>query len=414
MERRVDPRPILLLSLGHLVADLYQGAIPALLPLWKQAFALAYSATGVMMLALQLSSSVVQPVFGVFGDRFRHRYLLPAAALLAAAGVAGAVLARTYQGALVGIVLGGLGVALYHPEASRRAHEKSGELRATAMSWFSVGGNLGMGLGPLVVAALSAWGTGPLAAGLSAIGLAAALALAAGRPMFEDRPGPDERRFAGGQRPGDAGEAPGASGVGPDRWGALALLAAVVVMRSWSHAGVQAFVPLLLTESGMPAARAQALLGVFLLAGAAGTLVGGPLADAVGRKPVLMASLALAAPLMWLVGHVSFSLLPAVLAAAGFVVVSSFSVSVVLGQELLPNRVGTASGIILGTAVGSGGVGVTLIGWLADLLGLRVALAALAMLPAVGAVLALGLPDQTRLAMRGSSVPARCGAEQPR
>lgn len=178
-------------------------------------------------------------------------------------------------------------------------------------------------------------------------------------------------------------------------------------MRSWTHASVQSFVPLLLTENGVPTAQAQALLAVFLLAGAAGTLVGGPLADAVGRKPVLMGSLALAAPLMWLVGHVSLSLLPVVLAAAGFVVVSSFSVSVVLGQELLPNRVGTASGIILGTAVGSGGVGVTLIGWLADLFGLRVALAALAMLPAAGVVLALGLPDETRLAVRGSSAPAR-------
>lgn len=203
MERRVDARPILLLSLGHLVADLYQGAIPALLPLWKQVFALPYAATGVMMLALQLSSSVVQPVFGVLGDRFRHRYLLPAAVLLAGAGVAGAVLADTYEGALAGIVLGGLGVALYHPEASRRAHEKSGELRATAMSWFSVGGNVGIGLGPLVVAALLAWGTHALAAGLVAIGLAAALALAAGRPMFEAPIATHDRRLAGRQRTDD-------------------------------------------------------------------------------------------------------------------------------------------------------------------------------------------------------------------
>ncbi|MEW6047046.1 MAG: MFS transporter, partial [Bacillota bacterium] len=354
MAKPIHPRPILLLSFGHLVADFYQGAVPALLPLWKQAFGLQYAATGAMMLALQVSSSVVQPIFGVLGDRFRNRYLLPLAVLLAGTGIAGAVLAGSYGAAIAGITLGGLGVALYHPEASRRAHEKSGALRATAMSWFSVGGNVGLGLGPLVVAGLMGWGARALALGLAGIAWVAALALVAGRSMFIWS-GPESSATGGGQ--GDRRAEAGMETRVPrraDRWGALLLLATIVVMRSWTHAGVQAFVPLRLTDSGVSVARAQALLALFLLAGAAGTLVGGPMADVVGRKPVIVASMALAAPLMWLVGHVSSAWVPAALAALGFVLVSTFSVSVVLAQELLPGRVGTASGIVLGASVGTG------------------------------------------------------------
>lgn len=440
MSKRLDPRPIAILSTGHLVVDLYQGAIPALLPIWKQLFALPYAATGAMMLALQLSSSVVQPLFGLLGDRFRRGYLLPLALLVAGGGVSAAVLAGSYAGALAGIVIGGLGVALYHPEGSRRAHERGGNLRATAMSWFSVGGNLGLGLGPLVTAVLLQRGLGALAAGLAGIGLAAALVLAAGRPLVtgeretaaspagpsDDSPPGGSSPASSGQRGGDpASRVPGAAGARmpgasgarmpgapasrtPDRWGALALLAAVVVMRSWTHASVQAFVPLLLTESGMPTARAQALLAVFLLAGPVGTLIGGPLADAIGRKPVMVWSMAATVPLMWLLGHASGPFLPAVLAASGFVLISTFSVSIVLAQELLPNRIGTASGIVLGASVGTGGIGVALLGWLADAWGLRAAVSTLALMPLAGLLLAAFLPAERRQPLpHRASVAAR-------
>lgn len=398
--KRLDPRPILLLSLGHLVADLYQGAVPALLPVWKQAFSLPYAATGAIVLALQVCSSVVQPVFGLLGDRSRRRYGLPVALLLAGAGTAAAAAAPGYVLVLAGVVVGGLGVALYHPEASRRAHENSGALRATAMSWFSVGGNVGIGLGPLVVAGLLAWGARALALGLASIGVAAALLLRALGPRLllrgaaDPAPGPD--RPASGP----------ARGV-PDRWGALALLSSIVIVRSWVHAGMQSFVPLLLTERGLPTAQAQTLLALFLLSGAAGTLVGGPLADAVGRKPVMAGSMAVSVPLVWLVGRVDGARLPLVLAAAGFALVSTFSVSVVLAQELLPGRVGTASGIVLGASVGTGGVGVALLGWLADVAGLSAALRAMAWLPLLGLLLSLALPPEAAPGLRRRAAPAR-------
>lgn len=400
--------PILLLAVGHLVVDLYQGAIPALLVHWKQAFALDYRATGAIMLAMQLCSSVVQPVFGALGDRREQRYLLPLALATAGAGMAAAVLAGSYRLALIGVVVGGLGVALYHPEASRRTHDASGSQRATAMSWFSVGGNLGLGLGPLAVAALLAGGPLALAVGMVAIGAAVALLLVAGRgailsPLFASPSGgyPSGRQHGLGPATAAGGVPRHEAGAGrSDRWHALALLGMFVVMRSWVHAGVQAFVPMLVTEQGATLEYAQGLLAVFLLAGAAGTLVGGPLADRFGRKPVLTGSMALTVPLLWLAGEARGAWMVLVLAAAGFAVVSSFSVSVVLAQELVPRRVGTASGIMLGLSVGTGGIGVTLLGWLADQRGLGPVFGALALIPAAGLAFAASLPGASRGAPR--------------
>lgn len=401
---------IALLSLGHLVVDLYQSVVPALLPVWKQAFGLPYAAAGGVVLAMQVASSVVQPVFGVVGDRFADRHLLPGAILMAAAGMAAAAIAPSYGLAVACVLVGGLGVALYHPEGSRRAHEHSGPLRATSMSWFSVGGNLGMGLGPLVVAGLSAWGSHALAAGLAGIGAAAAASMWAGRRVVAGIP---ERR----ERPGWPGQAlrgesdaprPGADPSPPaaDRWGGLWLLAAVVHLRSSTHAAVQAFVPLLLTAGGMDVARAQAVLGLFLLAGAAGTLVAGPAADLFGRRPVIVGSMVLSAPLVWLVGHAPPQWVPLGLAVLGFVLASTFSVTIVLAQELLPNHVSTASGIILGVTVGTGGIGAVLLGWLADAVGIGATLSGLVALPLLGAMLASRLP-QDRAVQEGRPLGQR-------
>jgi len=412
--KRLDPRPILLLSLGHLVADLYQGAVPALLPLWKQAFALPYAATGAIMLALQVCSSVVQPLFGLLDDRARQRYWLPTAAALAGLGMAVAVLAPSYSLVLAGVVVGGLGVALYHPEASRRAHDHAGARRATAMSWFSVGGNLGIGLGPLVVAALLTHGVTALASGMAAIGLAAAWLLRAQGPRLLARGPHDAGSPASPSAQAARDRRDTGAGPGVDRWGALWLLSSVVVVRSWVHAGAQSFVPLLLTERGLPTPQVQTLLAVFLLAGAAGTLVGGPLADLVGRKPVMAGAMVLSVPLVWLIGRVDAAALPLVLAAAGFTLVSTFSVSVVLAQELLPSRVGTASGIVLGASVGTGGIGVALLGWLADARGLPAAMQAMGWLPLVGLALTLGLPSERRGAALRGGAPSTREAGAPR
>ena len=142
LARRIAP-----LTVGHASVDFTQGALPVLLPFLHREFGLSYLQDGILFLALTVSSSVTQPLFGHLSDRRSHRLLLPGAIMLASAGLAGCALAPNYGLSLLAIFLSGLGVAAYHPEASRLASVLSGEQRGTGMSLFSVGGNLGFALG---------------------------------------------------------------------------------------------------------------------------------------------------------------------------------------------------------------------------------------------------------------------------
>lgn len=392
---------IVLLTLGHIVVDMYQGAVPALLPVWKQAFALPYAATGAVMLLFNVSSSVVQPALGLEVDRLRSRYVLALALLASSAGMVAALLAPGYAALMAFVLLGGLGVALFHPEASRRVHEASGAFRAAVMSWFTLGGNVGYGLGPLAVGLLSSGGTGPVAALFGLVGLGMALVYLVVRlPDRTPQPTP-----AGGET---LAGAQGKSASEPIPWGPLALLGAVVVLRAWTNNGVQAFLPLLLTSQGMETARAQRLISVFLLAGAAGTLVAGRAADRLGGKRVVVGSLALVVPLAWLLVWGERPWLLPVLVASGFFLISSFPVTLVMAQQLLPRHVATASGFVLGLGVGTGGMGVTLLGWVADRWGLQTALHGLVLLPLVAALAAWYLPESLRRGLpSGALAPAR-------
>ena len=142
LARRIAP-----LTVGHGAVDFTQGALPVLLPFLHREFGLSYLQDGILILALTVSSSVTQPLFGHLSDRRSHRLLLPGAILLASFGLAGCALAPSYLWSLVAIFLAGLGVAAYHPEASRLASVLAGPQRGTGMSLFSVGGNLGFALG---------------------------------------------------------------------------------------------------------------------------------------------------------------------------------------------------------------------------------------------------------------------------
>ncbi|HEY8485905.1 MAG TPA: MFS transporter [Limnochordales bacterium] len=403
-----------LLALGHLVVDLFQGTVPALLPVWKQRFHLPYAAAGSIVLALQVSSSIVQPLFGVLGDRWQSRWWLSLAVLVAGAGTAAAAAASSFAGVLAGVVIGGLGVALYHPEGARRAHQHGGSRKATAQSGFVLGGNVGMALGPALVALWSGLGTGWLVGYLLAVGLSAAAVLAARSRWLAGElaagGGPDRRAAAAAGERGGPGHSCAPPPVQAFQWRALAVLGLVVVLRSWVHHGLQALFPLHLVEQGMARGDVQTLLSLFLLAGALGTAVGGPAADAVGRKPVIVASMAFTAALLWGVARTASPWRLVLLVATGFTVVSTFSVATVMAQELLPGRVGTATGIIMGATVGMGGVGATLLGWAADRWGVLWVLQRMPLLPLAAVALALTLPATTAAPVRR---PAAARAARP-
>src|SRR5947208_8150117 len=273
-----------LLSSGHLATDFANGALPALLPFLKDRFSLSYTGVGAVVLASQASSSLIQPLFGLWSDRRGAIWLLPAGVLCAGIGIALAADAPSYWLVLVLVVVSGVGSAAFHPEGSKFAAYASGVRRASGMSAFSIGGNLGFALGPIVATPLVLWFglRGGLLLALPCLAIAALL-LAATPFLRTFVPERDGRRAA----------------VGEDRIGALTLLLAVIGFRRLAWWGLLTFVPLWEVSLGHSKAYGNHLLALMLLVGGVGTLVVGPVADRIERRPVLVASLVLAAPLIF-------------------------------------------------------------------------------------------------------------------
>lgn len=441
---------LVLLSLAHLITDLNQGGMPALLPQLKESYGLTYVQLGVILLVLNITSSLIQPVFGYWSDKRPQGWLVAAGPLLAALGLALVGFARSYEGVLLAAILCGIGVALFHPEGARAARGVSGGQRATAMSIFSVGGNLGFALGPVAAtAAVGLWGPEGLAwlvlpAGLLAAGMVAALpgmsrleqataleqAAARGRVRAatagDGTAGAAETGetgtgtatetaapsavTAGAGKAGSAGAGAGKSSgagagaaktgaaeAGETNWLAELLLIGVVGTRSWLQFGVLSLMPFLYLEKAGPhGVSTGVLLFVFLVAGAVGTLVGGPLADRIGTRTVLIGSMAVLIPLHWgLVHGPAWATLP-LLAATGFALVATFSITLVMSQDFMPRYVAVASGLNTGFSIGLGGIGAAALGALADRWGLQPTLEVMVILPVLGLVLSLLVPVPER------------------
>ena len=366
------------LSAGHCATDFANGALPALLPFFVDRFHLSYTLAATVMLASAASSSLIQPLFGAWSDKRGAIWLLPAGVAVAGIGIALAAAAPAYWVVLLLVVISGLGVAAYHPEGSKFAAYAGGRKRASAMSLFSIGGNVGYALGPTVTTPLVlALGlTGGLLLSLPVLGVALALLLVS----------PYLARFA--PEPGAAGRAEG-----EDRPGALALLLGVIAFRSVAWFGLITFVPLWEVSLGHSKAEGSHLLSLMLLAGGLGTLAAGPLADRLGRRPVLNVSLLATAPLIFvyvLVGGISGAI---ALAFVGVCVIGTFGVTMVMSQEYLPSRIGMASGLSIGLSIGLGGIAAVGLGALADSVDLQAAMYAAAAAPLAGLALALLLPS---------------------
>jgi len=369
------------LSAGHLFTDVNQGAVAALLPFLVAERGLSLAAAGALVLASTVSSSVVQPLFGIFSDNRPIPALMALGVLLAGIGMSLVGIAPSYPLIFLCVVVSGIGVAAFHPEAARFANYVSGSRRAQGMSFFSVGGNVGVALGPVLttpfVLLFSLPGTLFLA--LPASLMAAVLFYETPR-MLAFKPQTTEER----------GEEPVAA---PEHWGPFTRMVGVVAVRSFVYFGLVAFVASYYERVlGTSPALGNAALTVMLFGGAVGTLIMGPLADRFGRRTVVGASMLLLPPLIY--GFTLAGPLPGMvlLALVGAVTVGTFGVTVVMGQEYLPGRIGLAAGITMGLSIGLGGFGAPLLGFLADKAGLHVTMLVIAALPVLGLLLAFTLP----------------------
>jgi MFS transporter, FSR family, fosmidomycin resistance protein len=369
------------LSCGHAAADLCQGAVPALIPFFVIQRDWSYAAAGLLVLAMTVGSSVIQPLFGAVADRLEIRWLMPGGVLLAGVGIALAGVVSSYALTVLVVAISGLGVAAFHPEGARYANHASGARRGAGMSFFSVGGNVGFALGPIFVTPLV------LVFGLSGTLALVVLPAIVSVALFRSLPRMHAMARTAVDRAAQSADAP------EDDWNAFTRLGGVISLRSGVYFGLQSFVPLwFVHQLSSTEAAGNTALTAMLVAGAVGTLVGGRLVDRIGRRAVLVGSLAVQLPLL-LAFVVSGSVLAGVLLAGiGFVTIMSFSVTVVMGQEYLPRRLGLASGVTLGAAIGVGGVAATLLGVLADAAGLSAVMWTIALLPIPSLLLALTLP----------------------
>jgi MFS transporter, FSR family, fosmidomycin resistance protein len=395
MSRDLDRGLLARLSCGHAAADLCQGSVPALLPFFITERGWSYAAAGALVLAMTVGSSVVQPLFGAVSDRLELAWLMPGGVLLAGIGIALAGVVDSYGLTVAVVAVSGLGVAAFHPEGARFANYASGARRGTGMSLFSVGGNAGFALGPILVTplVLLLGLRGTLA--LVSVPAVAALLLALAVPHLRAT-----RASAGAQRTS-------AAAAGEDEWGNFARLTGAVAARSGVYFGLQSFVPVWFVHHlDSSKAAGNSALTAMLVAGAVGTLVGGRLVDRIGRRAVLVGSIVVQLPL--LVAFVlSGSVLAGVLlAVVGFVTIMSFSVTVVMGQEYLPRHLGLASGVTLGLAIGLGGVAAVLLGVLADAAGLGAVMWTIAVLPLPALLLALSLPPTPQERARRRVAPS--------
>jgi MFS transporter, FSR family, fosmidomycin resistance protein len=373
------------LSAGHLFTDLNQGAVAALLPFLVTERGLSLAAAGTLVLAATVSSSVVQPLFGTFSDNRPLPALMTLGVLFAGIGMALVGVVPSYPLILLCIVLSGIGVAAFHPEAARFANYVSGARRARGMSFFSVGGNAGFALGPALTTPLVlAFGLpGTLCLALPAAVMAAVIFSEMPR-MLGFHPEEDE---SGGVEPVEA----------PEHWGPFARMVGIVTVRSFVYFGLVAFVASYYGRVlGTSPAFGNTALTVMLTSGAVGTLLMGPLADRFGRRAVVASSMVLLPPLIYGFTLAGPYLGMTLLALVGAVTVGTFGVTVVMGQEYLPGRIGLAAGITMGFSIGLGGLGAPLLGLLADHAGLSVTMLVIGALPVLGLILALTLPRKVQ------------------
>lgn len=373
-----------ILSAGHIATDINQGALPAMLPFFIVEYDLSYTAAAAIVFAVNMSSSVVQPLFGLAADRFSKPWLLPGGLLLAGFGLALTGLFHDYQSILLLGIVSGIGIAAYHPEAARLVNFAAGDKKATAMSLFGVGGTIGFTIGPMIVTtALLKWGLeGTLVLIIPVIIMA--LVIVFHFPMFTSL-----------EKKGNQKNSTSTTTVVKENWSAFARIAIIVSGRSVIFFGLNIFIPIYwiheLSQSKVAGALA---LTIFAGSGIFGNLIGGNLADRLGQKKVMLIgliSLTILLPVLIMLENVQLATL--LLAPVGFMLFATYSPTIVMGQAYLPNRIGLSSGVTLGLAVAVGGGAAPFIGKLADIYGVWMALASVSFLPVFILLLALSLPD---------------------
>jgi MFS transporter, FSR family, fosmidomycin resistance protein len=383
---------LFIIGLCHLLNDSIQSVIPAMFPVLEKSMGLSFTQLGLIAFSLNIVSSIMQPVIGIIADKKSLPFALPIGLTFTLIGILGLAYAPRYEWIIVSVLLIGLGSAVFHPEGSRVAFMAAGPRRGLAQSIYQVGGNSGQALAPLITALILV-PIGQKGAALFAI----VAALAVGLLIYIANWYSKKLQYSDTHKKVKRVMKQVDNQVSKSIKSALILVLFLIFARSWYTSGITNYYAFYAIEKyALTIKESQMFLFAFLVFGALGTFFGGPLADRFGKKNIIFFSMLGAAPLSAFIPFVPATPAFIMLSVAGFILMLSFSVTVVYAQELIPGKIGTMAGLTVGFAFGMGAVGSIGLGYLADLIGLPLTIMLTGFLPLLG-LFTLFLPSDKTL-----------------
>jgi FSR family fosmidomycin resistance protein-like MFS transporter len=376
---------IRLIGAGHLVTDIYQGALPAMLPFLITDKHISYAAAALLIFASNASSLIIQPLFGIYSDKFSSNWALPVGLSLGGICLGLTGITSNYSTILILVALSGIGIALYHPEGGRLINKFSGQNKTSAISIFAAGGNIGFAVGPIITTAAL------LIFGLNGTLILCIPSVIMGIILFTQL-----KNFSKAKDNNTLKSKVLAENIihPKDEWKPFCRLTATLLCRSIIFFGLNTFLSLywinVLKQSELQGSIA---LSCLIVTGAIGTLFAGRFADKFGNKKIILVGYSCLLPLLLLFllfNNPTLELI--ILFPLGIALYSPYSPMVALGQKYLPNHVGLASGITMGLGVTMGGIVSPLLGLISDNFGIHTALSSLLIVPIFALILARKLP----------------------
>jgi FSR family fosmidomycin resistance protein-like MFS transporter len=385
-EERTMFRVLAAVSFCHVLNDMMQSLLPSIYPILKSSFHLNFTQIGFITLTFQITASLLQPVIGHYTDRKPMPYSLPIGMVFTLIGLLLLAVAPSFPLLLLAAALIGMGSAVFHPESSRVARMASGGKHGFAQSFFQVGGNTGSAIGPLLAVFIilphgqigSAWFSLAALLGIFVL-LRVSHWYKARLAHLQNRPAKHAEESAGLPR--------------RQVITAIAVLIALIFSKYFYLAALTSYYTFyLISKFHVSVQSSQLHLFAFLAAVAAGTLIGGPVGDRVGRKSVIWCSILGVLPFTLVLPYANLFWTGVLSIIIGFVIASAFSAILVYAQDLVPGRVGMISGLFFGFAFGMGGIGAAVLGKLADITSIIFVYKVCAYLPAIGLLTGL-LPN---------------------
>lgn len=378
---RTNVKVIFALTLIHFCGDFYASFVNPLLPVFKERFTLSLAQVGLIAGMVQVMSFIIQPFVGYYADRYRSRVFILGGPLLATFFIGMVGLAPSFPVLLLCIAMGAIGTAMFHPSVAGMIAGYAGRHLGLCMSIFNFGGSLAFGVGPLFIAHLvGLWGLDisvwTMLPGFVVVGI-----------LFIIVPAP---RGEGLRGEGFVSAVRSAFG---QVWQGVLLIWVVMVLRAFVTQAFLAFIPILYAGEGFSLFSIGLMVSLFTMAGSIGGVIAGHLSDRLGYRPIFYVSFVLAAPTLLLIlfGKDIWCYVGAVL--GGFFVMAPLPLGLVMAQKLAPRGRSMVSSLMMGLAMGLGGILAPLVGGLAELFSIRVVLASLTLVPVLSISLVWFFPE---------------------